>query len=103
MPTVAHDNKKCKGITFKKDNDHAAADNKFAAQIAEQIQNWQDYLLSSSIIFIHAPGKNRRFFVSDVIDSKSYQIPFTTTKPCFAEIMRAYNKLSTVLYATDFW
>jgi len=80
-------------------DDAKYSDNKFANEITEQLQKWKENIASATLVFVHAPGKNNRFFNS--IEVKTDHIPFSTNQPNYKEVIKTYNRLSTTQFSEE--
>ncbi|KAJ1569969.1 hypothetical protein HK096_008016, partial [Nowakowskiella sp. JEL0078] len=73
-------------------------------EIHELIESWSEHILESSLIFVHAPGANRKTFDGTTIDlgttnslfDRIRSIPFTTRRPTNSEVVRCFKILSSV-------
>ena len=85
---------------------------KHREEVQELLESWNEYMTEASLVFIHAPGINRKMFFP--VNTRSHQhhhlnhepisadddriksVPLTTNRPTFAEVSRVFSDLSSV-------
>ncbi|KAG0357389.1 hypothetical protein BG005_003587 [Podila minutissima] len=70
-------------------------------------KKWSEWIQKSEMVFMHAPGNNRRTVIYDgsVIavaekDGRLRSIPFVTRRPTLTEVKRCYSELTAVQVST---
>ncbi|KAG0032146.1 hypothetical protein BGZ81_011557 [Podila clonocystis] len=76
-------------------------------EVRELLEKWSEWIQKSEIVFMHAPGNNRRTVIYDgsIIaaadkEGRLRSIPFVTRRPTLTEVMRCYSELNTVKVST---
>eukprot|EP00744_Colponema_vietnamica_P007074 GILI01010214.1.p1 GENE.GILI01010214.1~~GILI01010214.1.p1 ORF type:complete len:397 (-),score=77.97 GILI01010214.1:34-1134(-) len=77
---------------------------KHQEHIADVLEEWTEYLQQADLIFIHAPGINKSFFLGDhtpirPTDPRIRSIPLTSAKPTFSEVQRVFDEL----FSAELW
>ncbi|KAG0013871.1 hypothetical protein BGZ82_001990 [Podila clonocystis] len=76
-------------------------------EVRELLEKWSEWIQKSEIVFMHAPGNNRRTVIYDgsIIaaadkEGRLRSIPFVTRRPTLSEVTRCYSELTTVKVST---
>ncbi|KAG0087911.1 hypothetical protein BGZ93_009512 [Podila epicladia] len=71
------------------------------------LEKWSEWIQKSEMVFIHAPGNNRRTVIYDgsIIaaaekEGRLRSIPFVTRRPTLTELKRCYSELTVVKVST---
>lgn len=76
-------------------------------EVRELLEKWSEWIQKSEMVFMHAPGNNRRTVIYDgsIIaaaekEGRLRSIPFVTRRPTLTEVKRCYSELTAVKVST---
>ncbi|KAI9231246.1 MAG: hypothetical protein BYD32DRAFT_467338 [Podila humilis] len=76
-------------------------------EVRELLEKWSEWIQKSEMVFMHAPGNNRRTVIYDgsIVaaaekEGRLRSIPFVTRRPTLTEVKRCYSELTAVKVST---
>lgn len=76
-------------------------------EVRELLEKWSEWIQKSELVFMHAPGNNRRTVIYDgsIVaaaekEGRLRSIPFVTRRPTLTEVKRCYSELTGVKVST---
>lgn len=76
-------------------------------EVRELLEKWSDWIQKSEMVYMHAPGNNRRtvIYEGSIIaaaekEGRLRSIPFVTRRPTLTEVKRCYTELTAVKVST---